>query len=443
MRYSFPHPMVILLGILTLATLVTFVIPSGSFERTLDTETGREIVVPGSFQLTTDRNVSLFDALLSIPEGIIVGADIIVLVLLIGGAFYVVEKTGALQVGIEALVYRFRNSRAVLLVLFSCFFFLGGVSFGMQEEIIAMVPVLVVLSRKVCYDLRAIISLSLGSALVGASFSPINPFGSLLAQKIAEVDFSQGLAYRVVFLIIAFGIWTAFHLRWGKSATEQGAAEFAPVKISKSHALILLITGAGMIIMPLGIIQRDWGYNEMSALFFVIGISSGLVGKLGANGTAKAYAEGFGEMIFAGVLIGLARSVYLVLEKAEVIDTLIYSMFSPLESLPSTLATLGVFLTQGVVHGIVPSTSGHAVLTLPLASPLVDLLGISRQVAVLTYQYPAGLMDLILPNNGGMMAVIAAAGVAYDDWIKYVWKSFLLLLGIGLISAILALFWFA
>ncbi|WP_026966042.1 YfcC family protein [Algoriphagus terrigena] len=444
MKFSFPHPLVILLSIVLLAALSTFVIPSGTFDRILDENSGREIVVPGSFHPTEDKNVNLYDTLLAIPEGIIAGVDIIVLILLIGGAFYVVEKTGALTLGIEALVYRFRNSQSVLLVIFSGFFFLGGVTFGMQEEVIAMVPILILLSKKVDFDIRAMISLSLGSALVGGSFSPINPFGGLLAQKIAEVDFEQGFAYRIVFAVVAFVIWTGFHLRWGRSkALNAEKAELRPVKISGSNGLILALVAAGMVIMPWGILQKDWGYNEMSALFFVIGISCGLIGKLGLNGTARAYSQGFSELIFAGIIVGLARSVYLILEKAQVIDTLIQGMFSPLETLPTAFATVGIFFSQALIHGIVPSTSGQAVLTIPLAAPLTDLLGVSRQVAVLTYQYAGCLMDLIIPNNGALMAVIAAAGVAYNQWINYVWKSFLLVLGIGLISSILALFWFA
>ncbi|HSF54526.1 MAG TPA: Na+/H+ antiporter NhaC family protein, partial [Algoriphagus sp.] len=256
MKLSFPHPMIILLGFIILAALATFIIPSGSFERVLDEKTGRDIVVPGSFQLTEDKNTSLFETVLAIPEGLILGADIIVLILLIGGAFYVIEKTGALQVGIEALVYRFRNTQSLLLVIFSCFFFLGGASFGMQEEIIAMVPILALLAKKINYDLRATIALSLGSAIAGASFSPINPFGSLLAQKIAEVDFAQGLAYRLIFCVLVFAIWTGFHIRWGKSKLSAlELDDFKPVKISKSHGFILLLTMAGMIIMPWGIIQ--------------------------------------------------------------------------------------------------------------------------------------------------------------------------------------------
>ena len=444
MKLSFPHPMVILLGFIILAALATFIIPSGSFDRILDEETGRDIVVPGSYKLTENKNISLYDTGLAIPEGIILGADILVLILLIGGAFYVIEKTGALQVGIEALVYRFRNTQSLLLVIFSCFFFLGGASFGMQEEIIAMVPVLVLLAKKINYDVRATVSLSLGSALVGAAFSPINPFGSLLAQNLAEVDFGQGLAYRMIFFILVFVIWTGIHIKWGKSKLfNLEKEEFKPVKISKSHGLILGLTMVGMILMPWGIIQKDWGYNEMSAMFFTIGIICGLIGKMGINGTARAFSQGFGELIFAGILVGLARSVYLIMEKAQIIDTLIQAMFSPLETLPSALATIGIFISQGIIHGAVPSTSGQAVLTIPLASPLTDLLGVSRQIAVLTYQYPAGLMDLVIPNNGGMMAVIAAAGIAYNEWITYIWKSWLLLVGIGLISSILALLWFA
>ena len=444
MKFSFPHPMVILLGIIVLASLATYIIPSGSFDRVLDEETGREIVVSGSYHLTEDKDVSFYDLVLSIPEGIIVGADIIVLILIIGGAFYVVERTGAIQVGIEALVYRFRNRGFVLLLIFSGFFFLGGASFGMQEEVIAMVPILVLLSKKINYDVRAIIALSFGSAILGGSFSPINPFAGLLAQKVAEVDFAQGFGYRIVFMAIAFLIWTGFHVRQGKSQLHDAErTAFKPVQISISHGLILLLVALGMAVMPWGIIQKDWGYNEMSALFFVIGITSGLIGNMGVNGTARAYSQGFSELIFAGVIVGLARSVYIILEKAEIIDTIIQTMFSPMESLPTALATIGIFVSQGLIHCVVPSTSGHAVLTIPLTSPLTDLLNVSRQVAVLTYQYPACLMDLMIPNNGALMAVTAAAGVMYNQWLGYVWKSFLLVLGIGLISSILALFWFA
>jgi len=284
----------------------------------------------------------------------------------------------------------------------------------------------------------------LGSALVGGAFSPINPFGSLLAQNVAELELSEGLIYRLVFLVVAIFIWATFHIYYGKSKDAQiEINEILPVKISLRNGIILILTFAGIGIMGWGITQNGWGYNEMSALFFAVGITCGLIGKLGFNGTAGKYVEGFSEMIFAGVIVGLARSVYLILQKASIIDPIILALFEPLESIPSQAAAVGLFISQALIHIPVPSTSGQAVLTIPLATPLIDLLGISRQIAVLTYQYPAGLMDIIIPNNGGMMAVIAAAGVKYNHWISYIWKSWLLLMTLGLISVLFALIWFS
>lgn len=444
MKQSFPHPIIILLGFILMAGIATHLIPSGSFDRVLDAETGREIVVPGSFHNIEDKNATVYDIFLSIPEGIIEGADILVLILLIGGSFYVIEKTGALQVGIEALIYRFRKTQYLLLYLLSIAFAICGATFGMQEEIIALVPILVLLAKKLQYDIRSIIALALGSALVGASFSPVNPFGSLLAQKVAELEFSEGLAYRLAFLVLGIFVWATFHIYYGKSKEALVEVnEILPVKISFRDGLILVFTFAGLGIMGWGITQKGWGYNEMSALFFAVGLICGLIGNLGFNGTARNFAAGFSEMIFAGVIVGLARSVYLILQKGSIIDPIILALFEPLESLPSQAAAIGLFISQTLIHIPVPSTSGQAVLTIPLATPLVDLLGVSRQIAVLSYQYPAGLMDIIIPNNGGMMAVIAAAGVKYNHWISYIWKSWLLLMAIGLISVLFALIWFA
>lgn len=444
MKLSFPHPIIILLGFILLAGLASYLIQSGNYERVLDLETGREIILPGSFHTIDDQNASIYDIALSIPEGIILGADVVVLILLIGGAFYVIEKTGALQEGISSLIYKFRNRQYLLLYIIGFVFAFCGATIAMQEELIALAPILILLAKKINYDVRAIVAIALGSALVGASFSPVNPFGSLLSQTIAELDMDEGFAYRMVFLILAIIIWCGYHIKFGKLKTHSSeVVEIKPAKISLRHALILFLAFGGVVGMAWGIVYKDWGYNEMSALFFIVGISCGLIGKMGINGTARAYTEGFGEMIFAGVIVGLARSVYLILQNTAIIDPIIQALFQPLESMPAQFAAMGLYISQAMIHLPVPSTSGQAVLTTPLAVPLVDLLGISRQIAVLTYQYPAGLMDLIAPTNGGMMAVVAAAGIKYNNWISYLWKSWLLLMALGLISVLIALFWFA
>lgn len=443
MKLSFPHPLIILLGFIVVAALSTLFIQSGSFDRVLDESTGREIVVPGSFKAIEDVNPGFWKILKTIPEGFIAGADIIVLILLIGGAFYIVEKTGALQAGIEALIYRFRNNQYLLFYLLGTVFAIGGASMSMQEELIAMVPIFVILAAKLNYDLRAIIAITLGSSLVGAASSPINPFVGLLAQNIAEVPLFSGVVFRSVFMVLAIFSWITYHIKVGKLKNgDQLNADFKPSPLSLKYAIILLLSFGGIGVMIYGITSLDWGYIEMSALFFVIGISCGLVGGMGLNGTARTYVAGFGEMIFAGMIVGLARSVYLVLEKGEIIDPLIQALFSPLESLPEALAVAGMFVSQALVHIPVPSTSGQAVLTIPLTAPLADLIGLSRDVAVLAFQYPAGLMDMLTPINGGMMAIIAGAGVSYKDWISYIWKSWLFIAVFALMACFLGILLF-
>ena len=443
MKLSFPHPLIILIGFIFLAAFATYLIPSGSFERVFDENTGREIVVPGSFQEVESPSIGIQEVLLAIPEGIIAGADILALILFIGGAFFIVEKTGALQAGIEALIYKFRNSRFLLFYLLGTVFAFAGAAISMQEEIIPMVPILVILAAQLNYDLRAIIALSLGSSVLGAAFSPINPFVGLLAQKVGEVEPFSGALYRSIFLLIALFLWITFHMLTGKKpSTGQKVVDLSPKPVSPRQLLILIIAFGGIGIMAYGITSLNWSYNEMSALFFVIGFTCGLIGGMGLNGTARTYVQGFGEMIFAGVIVGLARSIYLILEKGAVIDPIIQGMFSPLEDLPNSLAVIGMFFSQALTHIPVPSTSGQAVLTIPLAAPLTDLLGISRQVAILAYQYPAALMDLLTPTNGGMMAIIAAGGLSYKDWISYIWKSWLLLASLALGITLLGILWF-
>ena len=426
MKLSFPHPLIILLGFIVVAGLATLFIQSGNFDRVLDENTGRQILVPGSFKAIEDVNPSFWEILKAIPEGFVAGADIIVLILIIGGAFYIVEKTGALQAGIEALIYRFRNNQYLLFYLMGTVFAIGGASISMQEELIPMVPIFVILAAKLNYDLRAIIAITLGSSLVGAAFSLFNPFVGLLAQNIAEVPPFTGAVFRSVFLVLAVFAWITFHTKTGKLKNgDQLKAVFKPSPLSLKFAIILLLSFGGIGFMIYGITSLDWGYIEMSALFFLIGVACGLIGGMGLNGTARTYVAGFGEMIFAGMIVGLARSVYLVLEKGKIIDPLIQALFSPLESLPEALAVAGMFISQALVHIPVPSTSGQAVLTIPLTAPLSDLIGLSRDVAVLAFQYPAGLMDMLSPTNGGMMAIIAGAGISYKDWISYIWKSWL------------------
>ena len=188
-----------------------------------------------------------------------------------------------------------------------------------------------------------------------------------------------------------------------------------------------------------GLVKFGWGFNELSALLFVAGVLAGLIGRLGINGTAEAYVQGFRDMAFAALLIGFARAIFVALNEGLIIDTIVHGLFTPLAGFPRPIAALGMMMAQAAIHVPVPSVSGQAVLTMPILAPLSDLLGISRQVAVLAYQFGAGLCELITPTNGALMAILAAAKVSYEDWIRFVVPMWALLSVFGAICIVVAM----
>ena len=177
----------------------------------------------------------------------------------------------------------------------------------------------------------------------------------------------------------------------------------------------------------------------MAALFFVMGVVAGLCGGLGVGGTAAAFVDGFRAMAYAALLIGFARAIYVALDQGRIVDTIVRGLFTPVAGLPLALSALGMLLLHAAVHVAVPSPSGHAVLTLPILVPLSDLLGLSRQVTVLAYQYGGGLCELLTPTNGALMAILAAAGVRYEHWLKFALPLYGLLLGLGAVAIALGI----
>ena len=190
-----------------------------------------------------------------------------------------------------------------------------------------------------------------------------------------------------------------------------------------------------------GLMRLGWDLDQMAALFFVMGVLVGLVGRLGVQGTAGAFAEGFASMAYAAALIGFARAIFVVLSDGHIIDTIVNGVFTPLGRMPVALSALAMMVAQLGLHAPVPSVSGQAVLTMPVLVPLSDLIGMSRQVVVLAYQFGAGLCENVTPTNGALMAVLAAAGVPYGKWLRFAapWLVILLIVAGAALLAALAL----
>ncbi len=520
----FPHPLVLLVLFIALAAGLSYVLPAGRFLRRPDAATGRSVVVPGSYRRLPPAPVSAPDALLAIPKGLQDAAGVIFFVFLTGGAFTVIDRTGALGRGVDALLARLRGKRAQGLVvpLVSVLFATMGALENMQEEIIPLVPVLLVLMRRLGYPALTAAAVSVGAAAVGAAFSPLNPFQVGIAQQLAQLPLLSGGGFRLAFLLLAVAGWTAGTMRYatrrrvlpgnaafaaddagvgvsnanigvsnanigvsnanidvsnanigvsnanigvsdanigvsnaniGVSSTNIGVSDVEsddlhlintnstslPAHLATRQLLVLGLVLATFGAFTYGILKLEWGFEQMGALFLVLGVAAGLLGGLGPNGTAEAFVAGFRDLAFSALLIGFARAIFVVLEQGHIVDTVVQGLAAPLHGLPVGLAAVGMVGLHTVLHLPVPSVSGQAVLTMPLLVPLSDLIGLSRQVTVLAFQYGAGLCELITPTNGALVAVVAACGGRFDEWLRLAWPLYLGLLALGLAAVGLGL----
>jgi uncharacterized ion transporter superfamily protein YfcC len=442
-KLDLPHPLILLLAGVAAAAALTWILPAGAFDRRDDPATGRRVVVAGTYHAVDRAPVGPFAAAVAVPRGFVAAADVIAVVLFVAGAWVVVDRVGTLPALVAVLVARFRR-RGLWAIPFVCLFFASmGALENMQEEIIPLVPVLLVLGQGLGVNAVVVVAMSAGAAMIGSAFGPTNPFQAGIALKLAQLAPVAAGRLRFAMFITALASWIAWTLRHAARhrvapiQTGGGDASALPAR----HLLILAVALAPMAAYVYGALRLDWGFNELSGVFLIAGVAAGLLGGLSLTATITAYLEGAASLVGAAILIGTARSISLVLEDGRVVDTILNGLAQPLERVPSVTAALLQIPVHALIHLAVPSVSGQAVLTMPLFVPLADLLGLSRQVPVLAYQTGAGLAELIWPTNGALMAVLLAASVPYQQWIRFVAGAVTIAVLIGA-AGIAAVLWF-
>jgi len=441
--FRLPNPSVLLLSGVLVAAALTWVLPAGQYDRRDDAATGRRVAVAGTYHPVRRAPVGLFAAAVAVPRGFVAAADVIAVIFFVGGAWFVVDRLGTLPAVVGGLVRTFGDRGLYVIAVVSVFFGAMGAVENMQEEIIPLIPVLLVLGRGLGVDAVVVVSMSMGAAMVGSAFGPTNPFQAGIALKLAQLPPFAAGRLRLAMFVAGMLVWIAWTMRYasrhiGAPADERGAAA-VPDHVGATgpkapHGLILGIVVAPIGAYVYGALRLDWGFNELSGAFLIAAIAAGLVGGLSLTATVVTYIEGMREVLSAALMIGIARSISLVLEDGHVIDTILYALASALTAAPKTLAALLMVPSQALIHIPVPSVSGHAMLTVPVFVALGDLLGMSRQVPVLAYQTGAGLMELLTPTNGALMAILLAAGVPYQRWLRFTLGGVLLLAAIGILA---------
>lgn len=454
----FPHPMVLLLGGVLVAALLTWLLPAGEYERRPIPESSRALVVPGTWHPVEVTPVGLAQAVLAVPRGIVMGADVVVVVLFVGGAFVLLEQTGALGRLVGGLVGRTRRPRLVIVAISLAFATLGALV-NLFEEIIALVPVLLVLSRGLGFGPVTALAMSAGAAIVGAAFGPTNPFASGIANRFAELPASAGAGVRLLVTLVAVAVWIAWTLSQLRHDVSPGATPqevtgrdasthvtattpsrtASTAVATRRDAMLLLLAIAPFAPYLVGVLRFDWGFNELSAIYLVAAFAIGLVARLGVRGTTVAYLRGMDAMLSAALFVGVARAISVVLEDGRVIDTIVHGLAAPLEHVPGLLAAGLMVPIHALLHLPVASNSGHAALVMPIMAPLADLLGFSREVAVLAYQSGGPPMDLVVPTNGALLAMLLAARVPFPRWLRFAVPGMLLVMLVGFAGMALAL----
>ena len=433
------------------------------FDRRDDPATGRRVAVAGTYHPVPRAPVGVFAAAIAVPRGFVAAADVIAVVLFVGGAWVVVDRLGTLPALVDVIVVRF-GQRGLWAIPLVCVFFASmGALENMQEEIIPLIPVLLVLGQGLGVDAVVVVAMSAGAAMIGSAFGPTNPFQAGIALKIAQLPpFSSG-GLRAAMFIAGVSLWIAWTIRY--AARHRIAAETlvppetvvvppetvvghdlqvvplseGAVALPMKHVLILAIALAPMAAYVYGALRLDWGFNELAGAFLLATLVVGTLGGLGLGATVEAFLEGAASLVSPAIIIGTARSISLVLEDGRIVDTILNGLATPLAGMPAMVSALLQVPVHALVHVAVPSVSGQAVLTMPLFVPLADLLGLSRQVPVLAYQTGAGLAELITPTNGALMAVLLAARVPYQTWVRFLLGGLALMVLVGIVAIAVAI----
>lgn len=454
-KFEMPHIYVILFVFSAIAAISTHFIPSGEYERVPGPE-GRTTIDASSFQHVEQTPVGIADFLTVVPRGLMDAGEVVFFTFIIGGMFMVLRKTGIIEVAVDQLARKFSNKSIMLIpVLTSVFAFIATL-IGTAELSLVYIPVILPLIIALGYDSLTAAAIALCGTVVGFSAGVLNPINTGLGQKLSGIPVFSGMLLRSIVLVVAAAVAIFFIMRYAKKVksnplksyvyeedTEKrkdyqhiGATEALIMSTRQKWAVVATFIFFGLLVY--GVMTKGWFMIEMAGLFIIMGIVVGLVAGLKAGEICEGFNQGFRDVLMGAFIVGLARAVAVVLEDGKVMDTIVHALGSLVGDLPSTFAAVGMYFVQTVINFVIPSGSGQALVTMPIMAPLADLVGVTRQTAVLAYQLGDGFTHVLFPTSGYFMAALAIAGVSYQKWLKFFGPIFAVWAGIACVTLVIA-----
>lgn len=450
----FPTAYTILFCLIALVAAMTWIVPAGQYERSMNEEVGREVAVPGTYQTVDPNPQGFVDVMLAPtagfydPESYAANAiDVALFVLFLGGFLGVMNATGAIDTGIRSAMRHLKGHEIWMIPILMTVFALGGTTYGMAEETLAFYAILVPVILAAGYDAVTGVAIILIGAGVGVLGSTINPFATVIAANAADIPFTDGIVLRFVLLIGGLLISIGYVMRYARRVkadpsrsvvSKQWAAhrklflqdheeEIHSASLTRTQILALVIFGLTFVVMIWGVSSQGWWMARMGALFFGAAIVIGIIARLGEKKLTGSFVDGARDLLGVALVVGLARGIVVIMEQGMIADTILHSAETSLGGLPELAFINLMFWIEVGMSFFVPSSSGLAVLSMPILAPLADFANVGRDLVVTAYQAANGLVNLINPTFAVVVGGLAIGRVSYDRWLAFIWPLLLIL----------------
>lgn len=434
-KFKMPHIFIILYAIIFVVSVLSYIIPAGEYDRILDEATGRMIIDPNSFHIIESSPTTLMQFFEAFPKGFVDAGWVVVLTFAVCGGFYVVNKSGAIGGVIQWLVKKLKDKGIYIIPLLMIVFACIDCFIGMCELCMVYVPIILPLMLALGFDSMTACATALCGSAIGFTSALANPFTTIIGQKIAGLPLLSGWQFRLISMIVVGFIGIAYVMRYAhkvkmdpkssivyesdlllkKELEEQGTTEYHLNTRQKIAGIVSLLM---FIIMIFGVFKWGWDMPEIGGIFMGMGILSGLISGMSPQEICDSFMEGCNQVLLGALIVGLSRGVSVVMNDAMITDTIIHGLASVLQNLPTSITAVGMVIVQTIMNFLIPSGSGQTVVTMPIMAPLADLVGVTRQTAVLALQYGDGFSNIFYPVSGYFMATLALGHVPYEKWMK-------------------------
>lgn len=456
-----PHVYTIIFALMVIVAALTWVVPSGSFER--QDVGGRQVTVAGTYEPVeksfideeTGDEVELgqgvFDVLLAPTRGIQEAVDVVAFILIVGGSFQVITKTGAITGGMGRVVRRFKDRDILIIPIAMCLFALGGSTFGMAEETLPFFAIFMPIMMAMGFDSMTAFMIVFIGARIGYIGSTINPFNVLIAQGILGIQGNPQLWLRCVAWVVLTATAIAWVVMYARKVKRDPASSITyeddkakRVEFSAGEGAldaeftgrqkgVLAVFIAGMVLIIWGLVTQGWYMDEISAIFLAMGLLSGIIAGFSQQEIAQEFVAGIADFAFSAIVVGLARGILVIATDGMIIDTILNALANGLAGIPSVLFTTLLYGVENVLAVLVPSSSGLAALTAPIFGPLTELMGLNPEAAVSALSMGGATMSLICPTSAILVAGLGVCKIQLGQWWKTAWKFFLVVTVINVV----------